>query len=83
MLVLARDGGLTLDPFWASVGLVFLAERLVTVRRGGWRAQLLALPLVVELVYDLFVQAVFVRSLADVLRRREATWHHVAAPATT
>jgi hypothetical protein len=61
---------------------VFLAERLVTVRRGGWRAVLLALPLVVELVYDLFIQAVFVRSLLDVLRRREATWHHVAAPAT-
>ncbi|MGY1693779.1 glycosyltransferase [Geodermatophilus sp. SYSU D00814] len=82
VLVLSRDGGLTLDPFWGSVGLVFLAERLVTVRRGGWRALLLALPLLVELVYDLFIQAVFVRSLLDVVRRREATWHHVAAPAT-
>ncbi|MGY1669259.1 glycosyltransferase [Geodermatophilus sp. SYSU D00710] len=81
VLVLARDGGLTLDPFWGAVGLVFLAERLVTVRRGGPRAVLLALPLVVELVYDLFIQAVFVRSLVDVVRRREATWHHVAAPA--
>ncbi|GAB3192029.1 hypothetical protein GCM10027261_03620 [Geodermatophilus arenarius] len=81
VLVLARDGGLHLDPFWASVGLVFLAERLVTVRRGGPRALLLALPLVVELVYDLFIQAVFVRSLVDVVRRREATWHHVAVPA--
>ncbi|MGY1729937.1 glycosyltransferase [Geodermatophilus sp. SYSU D01045] len=81
VLVLARDGGLHVDPFWASVGLVFLAERLVTVRRGGPRALLLALPLVVELVYDLFIQAVFVRSLVDVVRRREATWHHVAAPA--
>ncbi|MGY1734830.1 glycosyltransferase family 2 protein [Geodermatophilus sp. SYSU D00684] len=81
VLVLARDGGLRMDPFWASVGLVFLAERLVTVRRGGPRALLLALPLVVELVYDLFIQAVFVRSLVDVVRRREATWHHVAAPA--
>ncbi len=82
VLVLSRDGGLTLDPFWGSVGLVFLAERLVTVRRGGRRAVLLALPLVVELAYDLVIQAVFVRSLLDVVRRREATWHHVAAPAT-
>ncbi|MGY1776700.1 glycosyltransferase family 2 protein [Geodermatophilus sp. SYSU D00804] len=81
VLVLARDGGLHLDPFWTSVGLVFLAERLVTVRRGGPRALLLALPLVVELVYDLFIQAVFVRSLVDLVRRREATWHHVAVPA--
>lgn len=67
--------------FWSGIGLVFLAERLVTVSRGGWRAQLLALPLVVELAYDLFIQAVFVRSLVDVLTGREATWHHVAAPA--
>ncbi|NEM06286.1 glycosyltransferase family 2 protein [Geodermatophilus normandii] len=81
VLVLVRDGAPRLDPFWAAVGLVFLAERLVTVRRGGPRALALAAPLVVELVYDLFIQAVFVRSLADVVRRREATWHHVAVPA--
>ncbi|MGY1715255.1 glycosyltransferase [Geodermatophilus sp. SYSU D01106] len=79
VLVLMGEGGLQLDPFWGGVGLVFLAERLVTVRRGGPRAVLLALPLVVELAYDLFIQAVFLRSLLDVVRRREATWHHVAA----
>jgi cellulose synthase/poly-beta-1,6-N-acetylglucosamine synthase-like glycosyltransferase len=72
---------LGLHPFWTGIGLIFLVERVVTVRRDGWRAQLLALPLVVELVYDLFIQAVFVRSLIDVLTRREATWHHVAPAA--
>ena len=37
--------------FWSGIGLVFLAERLVTVRRGGWRAQLLALRLAVLLCH--------------------------------
>ncbi len=78
--IFLAGGRLEFSPFWSLVGLLFLIERVVTVRRGGWRAQLLALPLVLELAYDLFIQAVFVRSLIDLIRRREATWHHVAAP---
>ncbi|WP_432543831.1 glycosyltransferase family 2 protein [Kineococcus sp. SYSU DK002] len=85
LLVIALDPGLDfgVTPLWSSVGLVFLAERLVTVWRGGPAARLVAAPLVVELVYDAFIQAVFVRSLTDLLRGREARWHHVTAdPAT-
>lgn len=82
VLVLTAGSGPRFSWFWTAVGLVFLLERVVTVARGGWRAQLLALPLVPELLYDLFIQAVFVRSLLDVLRRREATWHHIAPAAT-
>ena len=67
--------------FWTAVGLVFVLERVVTVARAGRRAQALALPLLPEMAYDLFLQVVFVRSLLDVLRRREATWHHLAPPA--
>ena len=84
VLVLTAGSGPRFSWVWTAVGLVFLLERVVTVSRGGRRAQLLALPLVPELLYDLFIQAVFVRSLLDVLRRRETTWHHIttaAAPA--
>jgi cellulose synthase/poly-beta-1,6-N-acetylglucosamine synthase-like glycosyltransferase len=77
--LVASGAGFHLSAFWAAVGGVFLLERLVTVWRGGRRARWLALPLVAEMVYDLFIQAVFVRSVLDLLRRREATWHHVAA----
>ncbi|MCI2240470.1 glycosyltransferase family 2 protein [Paenibacillus sp. TRM 82003] len=85
VLAIALDPALAFGttPLWTGVGLVFLVERLVTVWRGGWAARLTAAPLVVELVYDLFIQAVFVRSLADLVTGREARWHHVtAAPAT-
>jgi cellulose synthase/poly-beta-1,6-N-acetylglucosamine synthase-like glycosyltransferase len=78
---LVAGRGVHPSPFWAAVGGVFLLERLVTVWRGGRRARLVALPLLVELVYDLVIQAVFVRSLVELLRRREATWHHVSTAA--
>jgi len=85
MLVLLVTGSAVhFSPFWTAIGLVFLAERVVTVWHGGWRARLLAAPLLVELVYDLFIQAVFIRSLLDIVRGHTATWHHVApAPAGT
>ena len=47
-------------------------------RQAGWRARLVAAPLALELCYDLFIQAVFVRSLIDLIGRRTATWPHVA-----
>ncbi|MER5437530.1 glycosyltransferase family 2 protein [Streptomyces sp. NPDC002790] len=65
-------GGLSL--FWTSIMLIFVAERTLTVRRLGPRATLLALPLIPELLYDVFRQAVFVRSLIDLALRREAHW---------
>jgi cellulose synthase/poly-beta-1,6-N-acetylglucosamine synthase-like glycosyltransferase len=67
-------GHLQVRPFWVGVGVVFLFERLVTVWSTGHRGRLLAFPLVIELAYDIFLQAVFVRSLIDIAMRREAQW---------
>ncbi|WP_406445536.1 glycosyltransferase family 2 protein [Streptomyces sp. NBC_00631] len=62
------------SPFWVAVGLVFVAEKVVTARGAGYRAQMLAGTLAIELVYDLFQHAVYVRSLWDMVRRREERW---------
>ncbi|MEV7817575.1 glycosyltransferase family 2 protein [Streptomyces flaveolus] len=62
------------SPFWAAIGLVFVAEKVVTARGAGRGPQLLAGTLVVELVYDLFQHAVYVRSLWDMARRHEERW---------
>jgi hypothetical protein len=67
-------GHLHARPFWVGVGVVFLLERLVTVWSAEARGRLLALPMVIEMAYDLFLQAVFVRSLIDIALRREAHW---------
>jgi hypothetical protein len=67
-------GHLQARPLWVGVGVVFLIERVVTVWSAGPRGRLLALPMVIELADELFLQAVFVRSLVDMALRREAQW---------
>jgi cellulose synthase/poly-beta-1,6-N-acetylglucosamine synthase-like glycosyltransferase len=65
-------------PFWMGLGAVFMAERIVTVWPAGWRGRLLALPLLPELMYDLFLDAVYVKGVLDISLGRTATWKHVA-----
>jgi len=63
--------------FWVAVGAIFVVERIVTVWPAGWRARLLALPLVIEIAYDLVLQAVYVKSIFDIATGREAGWNYV------
>ncbi|WP_240167744.1 hypothetical protein [Streptomyces noursei] len=56
---------------WIAIGLVFVTEKIVTAHGAGWRTQLLAAPLVVELIYDMFQHTVCLKSLWDMLHRRE------------
>lgn len=64
-------------PFWLIIGAIFLAERVATVWAGGWRARLLAVLLLPELAYDVFLQVVFVKCLFDISLARKTTWGHV------
>lgn len=73
-LVLAiAFGEFNLSPFWASVTLIFVVERVVTVRYRGWKFMLPA-ALMYELVYDLFLQACHARAYFDALTRRARAW---------
>ncbi|MFH8491261.1 glycosyltransferase family 2 protein [Streptomyces longisporoflavus] len=63
-----------ISPLWVAVGTLFIAEKIVTARGAGIRCQLLAATLVVELVYDLFQHAVYLRCLYDFTRRRQERW---------
>jgi len=64
-------------PFWTIIGLIFVVERVVTVWRGGWKARLLAVVLLPELAYDVYLQVVFVKCLIDITLARRARWGHV------
>jgi biofilm PGA synthesis N-glycosyltransferase PgaC len=68
-------------PFWVGIGVVFTAERVVSVWRGGWRARLLAATLFPELFFALFLNVVYVKGIVDIALCREATWKHVVQPA--
>ena len=49
----------------------------MTAWPAGWRGRLVALPLVIEIAYDLFIQAVFVKGVVDMVLGRRAHWGHV------
>jgi cellulose synthase/poly-beta-1,6-N-acetylglucosamine synthase-like glycosyltransferase len=69
------------STFWILIGLVFLAERLVTVWAAGWRARALAAPIVLELGYALFLQFCFLASIAQIGSGKKADWNYVPRPA--
>ncbi len=62
--------------WWLGLTGLFVVERMWTVRRCGWRAVVLAAPVVIEFGYDLFQQAVYLRAAIDMLFRRTTDWHH-------
>ncbi len=66
-------------PFWIGVGGIFAVERVVTAWRAGWRGRLVALTLIPELLYDLFLDVVFVHGLTQITLARRAQWGHEQA----
>ena len=77
--LLAADS-LRWSPFWVCIGAIFVVERLVTVWRVGWRARIVAAPIVLELAYTAFLQVCFIASLTQILLRRKADWNYVEQP---
>jgi cellulose synthase/poly-beta-1,6-N-acetylglucosamine synthase-like glycosyltransferase len=63
-----------LSPFWTAIGVVFVLEKVVSVRRGGPLQMLVAVVLIPEMFYDLFQHAVFFSSLWGLIRRKEERW---------
>ncbi|TFD53982.1 glycosyltransferase family 2 protein [Cryobacterium frigoriphilum] len=64
-------------PFWLGLGVVFTTERVVSVWKGGWAARLLAVTVVPELLFDMFLNVVYVKGIVDITRGRQGTWGHV------
>jgi cellulose synthase/poly-beta-1,6-N-acetylglucosamine synthase-like glycosyltransferase len=62
------------SPFWTSIGLIFVVEKTVSVRRAGPLAVLVAALMIPEMLYDLFQHAVYFTSLWGLVRRSEEKW---------
>lgn len=73
-LTLTTYGWPGLSPFWTAIGLIFLTEKVVSVRRAGPRAVVVAVLMVPEMLYDLFQHAVYFVSLWGLFRRSEEKW---------
>lgn len=76
LMLLSADGWVWF-PFWMGLGVVFVLERVVTVWSGGWRARLLAATLIPELLFDAYLDLVYVKGVLDISLGRKATWKHV------
>lgn len=61
-------------PFWLGIGSIFALERVVTCWPAGWRGRLMAATLIPELLYDLFLDAVFLYGLLQITLDRSASW---------
>lgn len=67
-------GGISLAPIWTVVTVIFMVERVVTVRRRGPVQMAIAALLFVEMVFDVFLQAVQARAFWQAARRAERKW---------
>ena len=77
LLALFSFGSWVWAPFWLGLGAVFALERVITVWRGGWRARLLALLLFPELLFDMFLNVVYIQGIIDISTGRQARWKHL------
>ena len=68
-------------PFWILTAVIFIAEKVWTVRKSTWKAKLLAATLFIELLYDTYLGIIFVKGVVDMALRRPAHWGDTKQPA--
>lgn len=71
---LVLEGTIHLHRIWTLVTVVFVAERVVSVRERGWLQMLLASTLVVEMAFDFYLQATQAKALWDTVTKSEKKW---------
>jgi cellulose synthase/poly-beta-1,6-N-acetylglucosamine synthase-like glycosyltransferase len=71
---LLLGGGITLQPLWLAVTAIFAMERVVTVRSRGAAQMLLAGTIVVEMLYDVFLQLVQARAFLHAATGAAREW---------
>ncbi|MGP3956104.1 glycosyltransferase family 2 protein [Nonomuraea sp. 3N208] len=71
---IAVTGDLRIQPVWVAITVIFMVERVVTVRARGPRQMLLAGLLFVEMVFDVFLQIVQAKAFWEAAWHRERKW---------
>ncbi|MEU3841133.1 glycosyltransferase family 2 protein [Streptomyces sp. NPDC028635] len=71
---LATGAGVHVAPFWLALTGFYAVERAITVKARGWRVAATSMLVLPEWFYDLFLQGVHIRALAESALRRDRTW---------
>jgi cellulose synthase/poly-beta-1,6-N-acetylglucosamine synthase-like glycosyltransferase len=66
--------------WWLLLMIVFIAERVYTVRKAGWRGMSIAAVIYPEIAYDMVILATFLWAAIGAVFGRKQDWHHVAWP---
>jgi cellulose synthase/poly-beta-1,6-N-acetylglucosamine synthase-like glycosyltransferase len=61
-------------PIWVGLTVVFVVERVISVRRRGLRMSMLAALLIVEMPLDLFLQAVHLKAYWQTIFKAQRSW---------
>ncbi|HEX2317096.1 MAG TPA: glycosyltransferase family 2 protein, partial [Thermomonospora sp.] len=67
-------GGIRLSPIWGAVTVIFMVERVVTVRQRGAAQMLVASTILIEMIFDVYLQAVQARAFWEAAWRKERKW---------
>ena len=72
--VVLMVGHWTPAAVWIETLPLFIAYRILTVQRTGWKGMLVAALMVPETVYDFFRYGVYVAAVCNVVTRRATRW---------
>jgi cellulose synthase/poly-beta-1,6-N-acetylglucosamine synthase-like glycosyltransferase len=61
-------------PIWIGLTVIFMVERVISVRRRGLRMSMLAALLIVEMPLDLFLQAVHLKAYWQTIIKAQRSW---------
>lgn len=70
----AVSGTLNFHPVWVAVTALYMMERVLTVKARGWKQSLMATFIIIEMPYDLFLQAVQVKALFGAAFHTKTSW---------
>lgn len=61
-------------PLWLGVFLLYVFEQTLSVRKGGWRAVLVSLSIIPEILYNIFLNFVYVVCLEGLIFALPDKW---------
>lgn len=62
------------QPLWVFVGVLYIVEQTLAVRKGGWRAVLVSLAILPEIFLNVFLDIVYLVSMYGALSATDEAW---------
>jgi cellulose synthase/poly-beta-1,6-N-acetylglucosamine synthase-like glycosyltransferase len=67
-------GGVHFSPIWLGVTVIFMVERIVSVRKRGGLQMAIAATIWIEMIFDVFLQFAQAKAFWETLLKKERQW---------